>query len=158
MAELSGGRWPERYGQQLQALSLRRLLAYPSGPPSLRCQAAHATCGMPPAVRSRRLIRCCRGPVASASRPAKRRGHVEAAEPVVLKTISRRLSPPTMAAGGRQPTTSVPACPNCLRLEREIQELREEVAEPRWQLNRNSGSSSLPPSANPPWATLAGEG
>lgn len=50
------------------------------------------------------------------------------------------------------PSTSTPACPNCLRLEREIHELRAEVAELRRQLNRNSGNSSLPPSANPPWA------
>jgi len=39
-----------------------------------------------------------------------------------------------------------------LRLERELQQLREEVAELRRQLNRNSGNSSTPPSANPPWA------
>jgi transposase len=50
------------------------------------------------------------------------------------------------------PTTSVPGCPNCIRLEREVHELREEVAELRRQLNRNSGNSSMPPSANPPWA------
>jgi transposase len=37
-------------------------------------------------------------------------------------------------------------------LEREVQELREELAELRRQLNRNSGNSSTPPSANPPWA------
>ncbi|MGH7937914.1 MAG: IS66 family transposase, partial [Chthoniobacterales bacterium] len=52
----------------------------------------------------------------------------------------------------QSPTTSVPGCANCLRLERELQELREEVAELRRQLNRNSGNSSTPPSANPPWA------
>ena len=50
------------------------------------------------------------------------------------------------------PTTSVPGCANCLRLEREVQQLREEVAELRRQLQRNSGNSSTPPSANPPWA------
>jgi transposase len=52
----------------------------------------------------------------------------------------------------QSPTTSVPGCANCLRLERELHELREEVAELRRQLNRNSGNSSTPPSANPPWA------
>jgi transposase len=50
------------------------------------------------------------------------------------------------------PTTSVPGCANCLRLEREVQQLREELAELRRQLNHNSGNSSTPPSANPPWA------
>lgn len=50
------------------------------------------------------------------------------------------------------PTTSVPGCSNCLRLERELHELRAELAELRRQVNRNSGNSSLPPSANPPWA------
>ena len=52
----------------------------------------------------------------------------------------------------QSPTTSVPGCANCLRLEREVRELREELAELRRQLNRNSGNSSTPPSANPPWA------
>ncbi len=52
----------------------------------------------------------------------------------------------------QSPTTSVPGCANCLRLEREVQQLREEVAELRRQLKRNSGNSSTPPSANPPWA------
>src|SRR5208337_3757954 len=52
----------------------------------------------------------------------------------------------------QSPTTSVPGCANCLRLERELYELREELAELRRQLNRNSGNSSTPPSANPPWA------
>jgi len=52
----------------------------------------------------------------------------------------------------QSPTTSVPGCANCLRLEREVQQLREELAELRRQLNRNSGNSSTPPSANPPWA------
>lgn len=33
-----------------------------------------------------------------------------------------------------------------------MHQLREELAELRRQLNRNSGNSSLPPSANPPWA------
>jgi transposase len=50
------------------------------------------------------------------------------------------------------PTTSAPGCANCVRLEREVQQLREELAELRRQLNRNSGNSSLPPSAHPPWA------
>jgi len=52
----------------------------------------------------------------------------------------------------QSPTTSVPGCANCLRLEREVQQMREELAELRRQLNRNSGNSSTPPSANPPWA------
>jgi transposase len=52
----------------------------------------------------------------------------------------------------QSPTTSVPGCANCFRLEREVRELREELAELRRQLNRNSGNSSTPPSANPPWA------
>jgi transposase len=37
-------------------------------------------------------------------------------------------------------------------LERQIHPLQEEVAELRRQIGRNSGNSSLPPSANPPWA------
>jgi len=52
---------------------------------------------------------------------------------------------------GESPTPNTPPCPNCVRLERLIHELPEEVAELRRQLNRNSGNSSLPPSANPPW-------
>jgi transposase len=52
----------------------------------------------------------------------------------------------------QSPTTSVPGCANCVRLEREVRQLREELAELRRQLNRNSGNSSTPPSANPPWA------
>ena len=52
----------------------------------------------------------------------------------------------------QSPTTAVPGCGNCLRLERELQQLREELAELRRQINRNSGNSSVPPSANPPWA------
>ena len=50
------------------------------------------------------------------------------------------------------PTTSVPGCANCRRLERELHALREELEELRRQVNRNSGNSSVPPSANPPWA------
>jgi transposase len=52
----------------------------------------------------------------------------------------------------QSPTTLLPGCGNCLRLEREVQQMREELAELRRQLNRNSGNSSTPPSANPPWA------
>src|SRR5580704_291780 len=52
----------------------------------------------------------------------------------------------------QSPTTSVPGCANCLRLEREVQELRARLEELERQLNRNSGNSSMPPSANPPWA------
>jgi transposase len=50
------------------------------------------------------------------------------------------------------PTTSVPGCTNCLRLEREVHELRTRLEELERQLNRHSGNSSTPPSANPPWA------
>ena len=53
------------------------------------------------------------------------------------------------------PTTSTPGCPNCIRLDRRIHQLQEEVAELRRQIGRNSGNSSLPPSANPPWAPRA---
>jgi transposase len=52
----------------------------------------------------------------------------------------------------QSPTTSVPGCAKCVRLEREVQQMRQELAELRRQLNRNSGNSSTPPSANPPWA------
>jgi transposase len=37
-------------------------------------------------------------------------------------------------------------------LERELHDLRQQVQELKRQLNRNSGNSSMPPSANPPWA------
>ncbi len=50
------------------------------------------------------------------------------------------------------PTTATPSCPNCVRLERRLHQLEEEIAELRRQLNRNSGNSSMPPSSNPPWA------
>ena len=53
---------------------------------------------------------------------------------------------------GDSPTSAVPGCANCLRLEREVHALREELADLRRQINRNSGNSSIPPSANPPWA------
>jgi transposase len=52
----------------------------------------------------------------------------------------------------QSPTTSVPGCANCRRLERELYEIRQELEELRRQINRNSGNSSVPPSANPPWA------
>jgi transposase len=52
----------------------------------------------------------------------------------------------------QSPTTWVPGCANCLRLERELHELRTRLEELERQLNRNSGNSSTPPSANPPWA------
>jgi transposase len=52
----------------------------------------------------------------------------------------------------QSPTTSVPGCANCLRLEREVHELRARLEELERQLNRHSGNSSTPPSANPPWA------
>lgn len=39
-----------------------------------------------------------------------------------------------------------------MRLEREVHELRTRLEELERQLNRNSGNSSTPPSANPPWA------
>jgi transposase len=53
---------------------------------------------------------------------------------------------------GRSKARRVAVCSNCTRLERQLHQLREEVAELRRQLNRNSGNSSLPPAANPPWA------
>jgi transposase len=53
------------------------------------------------------------------------------------------------------PTTSVPGCANCRRLERDLHSLREELADLRRQVNRNSGNSSIAPSANPPWAPRA---
>jgi transposase len=53
---------------------------------------------------------------------------------------------------GLSPTTSVPGCANCLRLERELHLIRQELEDLRRQVNRNSGNSSVPPSANPPWA------
>src|SRR6266566_4461992 len=53
---------------------------------------------------------------------------------------------------GLSPTTSMPGCAGCRRLEREVQMLREELEDLRRQVSRNSGNSSVPPSANPPWA------
>lgn len=53
---------------------------------------------------------------------------------------------------GRSKAGRVAVCSNCARLERELHQLREELAELRRQINRNSGNSSVPPSANPPWA------
>jgi len=50
------------------------------------------------------------------------------------------------------PTTSVPGCANCLRLERLVHQLEQRIVELERQVNRNSGNSSLAPSANPPWA------
>ena len=50
------------------------------------------------------------------------------------------------------PTTSVPGCANCLRLERLVHQLEQRIAELERQVNRHSGNSSVPPSANPPWA------
>ena len=52
----------------------------------------------------------------------------------------------------QSPTTSVPGCANCLRLERLVHQLEQRIAELERQVNRNSGNSSVPPSANPPWA------
>lgn len=46
----------------------------------------------------------------------------------------------------------VARCSNCARLERELHQLREELAELRRQINRNASNSSVAPSANPPWA------
>src|SRR5579862_9744660 len=53
---------------------------------------------------------------------------------------------------GDSPTSAVPGCANCLRMERRIHALEQELADLRRQINRNSGNSSIPPSANPPWA------
>jgi transposase len=53
---------------------------------------------------------------------------------------------------GRSKARRVARCSNCAKLEREVYQLRQELAELRRQVNRNAGNSSLPPSANPPWA------
>jgi len=52
----------------------------------------------------------------------------------------------------QSPTTSVPGCANCLRLERDLAQALERIAELERRVNRNSGNSSVPPAANPPWA------
>lgn len=52
----------------------------------------------------------------------------------------------------QSPTTSVPGCANCRRLERELHALQQRLDELERRMNRNSGNSSVPPSANPPWA------
>jgi transposase len=52
----------------------------------------------------------------------------------------------------QSPTTSVSGCANCLRLERELHRLQQRLNELERRVNRNSGNSSVPPSANPPWA------
>jgi transposase len=57
---------------------------------------------------------------------------------------------------GDSPTSAVPGCANCVRLEREVHALREELADLRRQINRNSGNSSIPSSVNPPWAPRPG--
>src|SRR5689334_11948043 len=53
---------------------------------------------------------------------------------------------------GRSKAQRLTRCSNCAKLERELHQLKEELAELRRQVNRNSGNSSLPPSVNPPWA------
>jgi transposase len=53
---------------------------------------------------------------------------------------------------GRSSRKVVPVCSSCAKLTRELAALREELAELRRQVNRNSGNSSLPPAQNPPWA------
>jgi transposase len=52
----------------------------------------------------------------------------------------------------RSKARRVARCSNCARLEREVHQLREELAELRRQVNRNASNSSVAPSANPPWA------
>ena len=52
----------------------------------------------------------------------------------------------------RSKAQRVARCSNCARLERELHQLREELAELRRQVNRNASNSSVAPSANPPWA------
>lgn len=53
---------------------------------------------------------------------------------------------------GRSKARVIARCSNCARLERELHQLREELAELRRQVNRNAANSSMPPSVNPPWA------
>lgn len=53
---------------------------------------------------------------------------------------------------GRSKARVIARCSNCARLERELHQLREELAELRRQLNRNASNSSVAPSGNPPWA------
>ena len=52
----------------------------------------------------------------------------------------------------RSKAQRVARCSNCARLERELHQLREELAELRRQVNRNASNSSVAPSVNPPWA------
>ena len=53
---------------------------------------------------------------------------------------------------GRSKARVIARCRNCARLERELHQLREELAELRRQVNRNASNSSIAPAANPPWA------
>ena len=50
---------------------------------------------------------------------------------------------------------TVARCTNCARLERKLHELEQRIIELQAQINRNASNSSLPPSANPPWAPRA---
>lgn len=53
---------------------------------------------------------------------------------------------------GRSKARVIARCSNCARLERELHQLREELAELRRQVHRNAANSSIPPASNPPWA------
>jgi transposase len=57
---------------------------------------------------------------------------------------------------GRSSRQVVARCSNCARLERQVAALEERLAEMERRLNRNSGNSSVPPAANPPWAPRPG--
>ena len=48
-----------------------------------------------------------------------------------------------------QAENSTPICPECIKLRKEIEQLKALVAELQQRLNRNSSNSSIPPSANP---------
>jgi len=48
-----------------------------------------------------------------------------------------------------QAENSTPTCPECIKLRKEIEDLRAIIFDLQQRLNRNSSNSSIPPSANP---------